>query len=253
MAQLRQKLLWFSVAPIEREFTIKDSDWKQIEGACRRSIPPASRRAISKATQWFLHHEKYERAVAPVAEAVLRVEAYKRGASKLLDSLPAHRDNSDANGYAKSLIRQCWRHGLPLEETREPDEEPRLPDPFEELYDLAASLRSACDAALTELKIDAEDNTEDPFKEGEAWDEWIRRVIQALQKALVRVTARQDRGAGKPQSPFVELVWKLQECLPVGARRHMNSKPALASAIRKVMRNTSSKNNRTRKRRVARR
>jgi hypothetical protein len=222
--QPRQKY-WVSFAPDEK-LTISDKAWQCIEGAFGVPMPTTLRKAVFKATQLYLTQVRFERAAVPIAEIVSKIDAFKKWGAAFLGLLPARRDTSDANSYAKSLIKKYWGDDSPLDDP-EPDGEP---DPFEELYDRVEELRDrvtpllpACDAALTELKSDKDD---DAFKD-EAWDEWLDSITEIAEAHGLRT------GAGKDDMPhpFVTLVRTLQKCLPAKYQRSTVSDAATAMAI----------------------
>ena len=72
------------------------------------------------------------------------------------------------------------------------------------------------------------------MREGEAWDCWVKRLTEVFKQSNLPTHARKDADKIKPAgrySPFVALVWELQNLVPVQFRRHLASHAALARAI----------------------
>jgi hypothetical protein len=74
------------------------------------------------------------------------------------------------------------------------------------------------------------------FRQGECWNNWIIQLSRIMEaEGLPRAVGK---GSVDPEkiSPFVRLVDKLQDCVPKAARRHTQSKGALAGAIYRARR-----------------
>jgi VCBS repeat-containing protein len=73
------------------------------------------------------------------------------------------------------------------------------------------------------------------FSKGEAWDRWIVRLTSIAEKHGLPWRVRKDSDKQSDQSPFVELIWELQQSVP-GTHRRAHSKDALAKAITEARR-----------------
>jgi hypothetical protein len=218
--QPRQKY-WVSFAPDEK-LTISDKAWRCIEDAFGVPMPTTLREAMFEVTQLYLTRVRFEQAAVPIAEIVSKIDAFKKWGAAFLSLLPARRDPSDANSYAKSLIKKYWGDDPEADGEQDPFEE--LYDRVEELRDRVASLPSACYSALTELNGDEDD---DAFKD-EAWHEWLDSLTKIAEEHGLPPGARKD---GEGPYSFVTLVRTLQKCLPAKYRRSTVSDDATATAI----------------------
>jgi hypothetical protein len=98
-----------------------------------------------------------------------------------------------------------------------------------ELRALALASREtarACDVELRKLR--AAGIEDDRYREGHAWDVWIRRLKKVLEAAGLRVGVSKR---GERTSPFTAFTRELQFCAPLDFRRHTHSCMALAVAI----------------------
>jgi len=71
------------------------------------------------------------------------------------------------------------------------------------------------------------------FNEGEHWERWICRLLEALKLHSLPTTIRKDTDKNKTGevSAVVKLVMELQSCVPPEYRRKTNSDHAFAQAM----------------------
>jgi hypothetical protein len=67
------------------------------------------------------------------------------------------------------------------------------------------------------------------FDEVEGWDIFVTNLTELMKS--YNLPFKVSKATGARPSPFVELIWNLQELLPAKARKHNHSKEALAAAI----------------------
>jgi hypothetical protein len=227
----RSRLPLASVGGRPAEFSPADAQWKQIERAYGHSLPEAVRQGIREATTNFLRWEPYERAAELVSLARERVLTVQKGAKTLYDALVAA-PSTTASVYAHHLIKRhladekYWRRKL-----RGQNE-----DKFERFRRLSELLVDACTSALTELN----DPSRPGHREGDCWEGWVRNLTYIAKKHNLPTGARTDTRPSDKQSPFVALVSKLQQLVPVAAVHHAHSNDALAKAIQRARRRRGS-------------
>jgi hypothetical protein len=203
----------------EPKINCSGEDWKRIEKAYGKKLPGELRLQILGATTEFVRFEVFERTVEPLSWAIDRIQRVKKGAAQFYKALfddPRH--ESDAHVYANHLIKKHF-------------EEPRLPaaDMLNHVSWLLSSVLVACNRALREI----ETSDLEGHREGDCWEQWIRRLTKALSTYDLPTGARTDSDKAKTglPSPFVSLVSELQKCVPPDSRRHMHSYEGLAKAI----------------------
>ena len=74
-------------------------------------------------------------------------------------------------------------------------------------------------------------------REGECWDEWIRKLTEIARENELPFAAAKGRDKAIAHSPFVLMVAELQDYVPASARSHRHSMDALAAAIHRARRN----------------
>jgi hypothetical protein len=67
------------------------------------------------------------------------------------------------------------------------------------------------------------------FDTGYAWNLWINQLTELMQ--TYKLPHKVNKATGARPSEFVNFVWAIQELLPMEARKHHQSKDALAQAI----------------------
>jgi hypothetical protein len=144
----------------EPDFKITEQNWQKIKRAYRNSLSAAVRNRILEATTSFVYFEVFERRAEPLRVAIERVESIKKATGNL--SLTLAEVASDAKVYADHLVKRHF-------------EDSRLAmqrgDLFYALGGVLTSLSVACNLALEEMS----DPNLPGHREGECWDQWIRR------------------------------------------------------------------------------
>ncbi len=192
------------------KFAIKEADWRRIEGALGEQLSDDVRKTVHKATERFVLFEPAERTAEPRKYAAKWIKDCKKVAEKLWHAMtPSPSGASDANTFAQHLVVQNFPQGN---------------KGFSTLVTLLPSLNAACVSALEELK----DPSMSSFRPGRAWGRWIRKLTEIIRNNSLPYGVSKDPGR---KSRFLDLVWELQQLLPVECRRHTQSKPALAKAI----------------------
>lgn len=75
------------------------------------------------------------------------------------------------------------------------------------------------------------------FKDGEAWKDCVRGLVEWAERHRFPVSVRKDsdKTAGDGTSAFTEFVWALTELMPPDYQKHRQSKSALASALTRAL------------------
>jgi len=201
------------------EINCTAEDWTRIERAYGDKLPGELRQQIVEATATFVTFEVFERTAEPLSWAIDRIQRVKKGAAQFYKALfedPRH--ESDAHVYANHLMKRHF-------------EEPRLStaDMLNHVSRLLSSVLVACNRSLKEI----ETSDLESHREGDCWEQWIRRLTKALSAHQLPTGARTDSDKMKKGSPsaFVSLVSELQKCAPLASRRHTHSYEGLAKAI----------------------
>lgn len=190
------------------DVTAIEANWPRIEKAYGKALLADVRSELLKATKTFLKFELPERTAEPRKNTVKWIKDYKKVAEELLRAmLPSPRGASDANRFAQLLVIKNFPQGT---------------KGFYTLVSLLHSLNAASVSALDELP------SMPSFRKGRQWGRWIRQLTKIIRNNSLPDGASKD---GLSTSPFVDLVWEMQQFLPVACRRHTQSKAALAKAI----------------------
>jgi len=220
---------------------ITDSDWQRIEKAYGQKLSEA-RGDIREKTQEFVDRAEFEQNAEPVSDARDRITAILGAARSLRSSLD--RGDHDADVYARTLIKKhFWKQSDAIkkhlwkqsdaEKQKEGDAIKRRrrkkDDPLRNISSGVRLLIFASQDALREL----DDVKDQGFSKGEAWERWIVQLTSIAEKHGLPWRVRKDSDKQSPKqsrsSPFVELVWELQQSVPKAHRRY--SRGALAGAI----------------------
>jgi hypothetical protein len=192
------------------DLTSIEANWPRIEEAYGKSLLADVRGELLEATRAFLLFEAAERTAEPRKNAAKWIKGCKKAAEELLRAMTLSPSGaSDANKFAQHLVVKNFPQGN---------------KGFSTLVSLLPSLNAACVSALEELK----DPSMPSFRPGRAWGRWTRQLTEIMRNNSLPPTVSKDTGR---KSPFRDLVWELQQLLPVECRRHTQSKPALAKAI----------------------
>ncbi len=196
--------------------------WLEVEETYRRTLSASLRRLIEESTVGYVSRAHFEKNAAPAADANKHLVAIRNVAAGLIRELQTPGPKLDGRFYAVHLLRNKLEHpALPR------DAVPPYRDPIRDLVGILRAVTAACDRSLEEL-----DDPNYKVFEGEGWIWWIQALTGLLKKARLPTGARSHGDT----SPFVRLVSRLQGALPGEYRRHTQSAPALAQAIRRALR-----------------
>jgi hypothetical protein len=136
--------------------------------------------------------------------------------------LTLHAPASDAKVYADHVVKRHF-------------DDPRLAmnhgDLFNALSGVLTSLKVACTKALLEIN----DPNLPGHREGDCWDQWIRRLTKIADENGLPSGASKGADKSAKESPFTLMVKALQERVPRDARRHHGGEAAtLAAAINRA-------------------
>jgi hypothetical protein len=229
MARFAPKL---PVASAERErVTISDGDWQSIESAYGQKLSLEARRDIHEKTQEFVDRAEFEQNAEPVSDARDRITTIIGAASSLRSAIDS--GVHDADIYACRLIRKhLWKQSEAKKQKEGDAIKRRRRKKRDPLRNISSDMRLLifrCQDALREL----DDTKDQGFSKGEAWERWIVQLTSIAEKHGLPWRVRKDSDKQSPKqsrsSPFVELVWELQQSVPKAHRRY--SRGALAGAI----------------------
>jgi hypothetical protein len=214
------------VASAERiKVTVTDNDWQRIEKAYGQKLSPKARRDIHEKTQEFVDRAEFEQNAEPVSDARDRITTILGAASSLRSAIDSGIRDADIHAY-RLIKKHLWKQS-DAEKQKEGDAIKRRrrkkDDPLRNISSGLRPLIFASKDALGELDEDQ------GFSKGEAWERWIVRLISIAEKHGLPWRVRKDSDKQSRSSPFVELVWELQQSVPKAHRRY--SRGALAGAI----------------------
>jgi hypothetical protein len=212
----------------ELDFKITDGDWNRIEKAYGKQLSASVRKKIFDATTGFLLFECFERTAEPRSWAIDRVRRLRKSAEEFNKALLKDTHQAGVSRiYADNLIERYLDH-------------PRLGsrEKLRHLRSVLVSVSAACRSALKAI----EDPNVPRRWPGECWDRWVCRLTAVFNASGLPSGARKDSDKRRADghSPFVMFVYELQRCAPREARRHVQSKDALANAIQVARRRRSS-------------
>jgi hypothetical protein len=216
MVRLKPKLPFASVAG-KPKLRISGADWQRIETAYGHPLSKSVRGKIRCVTREFLDWVAFEPAARSNSEALARVQSIKKAVHEFREVIFRYPPSMgrDADLYARRLI--CKHVGLPFEGR-------------DGLQNLALKLSKGCDLAQADLTR----GTESGFRQGDAWDLWVRKLTSTLKSCGLPTGARGDYDPTKEESPFVRFIDELQKSGPIKFRRVTNSRAALAKAIQRA-------------------
>ena len=217
-----------STAVGEVVFDVSTSDWKRIESKYDHALSKKAKQQIIKATKHFLEFGAFEQNAEPLAFSKRRTQEINYAAGKLIQELKRPGEGDDTYVATRYRISENFRH-------------PRLTgmQALIELDELLQQLSIACHRSLAE--IDQDQDADEGFREGEAWDSWVRALTKIAKDCCLPTGAGKGASRNKrvlPPSPFVRLVIELQKCLPAKEQRYFHSAEALTQAISRARRGT---------------
>jgi hypothetical protein len=217
----RVRTLPIASASEEPKFEINTTDWPRIESAYGHALPQSTRDEILKLTTSFVHFAPFETTAEPLKPARDMAIAWKRAAANLQHAL--HGDGcSDALVFAKHRVKKHFidaRFG---------------PHFFEDLSGVLTSFIVACNKAVADM----DDPGLPELRQGECWENWVRRLTRTLDEAGLPTGARKDSADLGEESAFTNLVAALQNLAPAKIRRSTRSLSALAKAIQRARRHS---------------
>ena len=93
---------------------------------------------------------------------------------------------------------------------------------------------AACNAATQELKML---EGSEPFKDGDAWNEWVVALAEIIRKQGLRISTSMYHGTTKSNLPnFVRLIRALHKIIPPGLVPRHSTNEALAKAAQRALR-----------------
>ena len=248
---------------------ITDSDWQQIEKAYGQELSPEARGDVYEKTQKYVDRAEFEQNAELVSDARDRTNAIIRAAGLFRSALDGGDRDADVHARTlikKHLWKQSGaekqKEGDAIKRRRRKKDDPlrnisggvRLlifasQDALRELDEMPAEMTSwgwifatwpsrvtftlACSCSgwpyLSDPPSRAISPRDQGFSKGEAWDRWIVRLTSIAEKHGLPWRVRKDSDKQSRSSPFVELVWELQQSVPKAHRRY--SRGALAGAI----------------------
>jgi hypothetical protein len=181
--------------------------WAQCDIAYGHAISREIREELVAATNKFLWFASMEAETEDLNAAVKRIGRYRTAAGALLNEL-AEPGSTASIFHADYLIQS------------------EFPDAtLDQLHDLVMSYYGACARAE---RLAASKN-EPEFRQGDAWNGWIRRLTAILKQHGLPITVRHD-DEGRP-SRFLLLVRELQKGFPAQYRRGARSDKATDKAL----------------------
>jgi hypothetical protein len=221
----RTAKLSFASAGGKPSLKISRADWQRIETAYRNPLSKTLRRKIRKTTREFLEWAVFERTASASSEATKRAQVIKKAVQDCRTAILQRLTNEtrDADFLAQHLI--CKHLNLPWEKGRNGLQSLALK--------FAQTVSKGCDLAIRDLERDSGSG----FRTGETWELWVRKLTAILEANGLPTAARKDtdKQSGKSlQSPFIDFLRELQQCVPDEFRRLTQSDGALAQAIYKA-------------------
>jgi len=212
--------------PIE----ICGTDWRRIEAKCGHHLDKNIREQIQQATQAFYLEALSELKAPRTGDAREALKKIRFFAEALREEVTPPAD-LDGRFYAIHLLRSHIRDDRLGDPTSLP-----YRDPLATFSNVISSLVIACERSLRELS----DPNRAEFQEGEAWNNWICRLVEVLEPSELPTSARKDSDKRKHEraSAFVVLISVLQEYVPVQFRRTC-SEAGVATAISRAKRQLS--------------
>lgn len=219
MARSIQMLPMARASSNPKDISITDKDWKEIEAAYGSSLSPNVRQSIAEATTKFLYWEIFERNAKPAKDAAKLISSIMAASNKLRKALSAC--GGDVGFVAQRLVKEQF--SKPRRLTVKSHEQL-----FHALSDVLLPLGLACKQALITL---ADEEDIQPFREGQSWNNWIRRLTTITRENKLPSGVSKGSDKSPNVSPFTKLVAALQKRLPRETRRYSHGLHGLATAI----------------------
>jgi hypothetical protein len=200
-------------------FLMSEADWGKLEKAYRRKIPKRARRKIMLVTMRMLQGSKAEYHARPVSESIKHITRLGKLAKELLSAWTASDLPLGSIRLAEEAINQGL-YGLTNDVT------------FDEFHDHLMSFVEACRRAPDIASSVAVEGSTRP--RSEAREVWIANMIAVCARYGLPTDARKD--GLDPPSPFVLLLWEIDQKTSSEYRRNAQSRAALAKEINEVKR-----------------
>jgi hypothetical protein len=210
---------------------LSEADWEKLERAYDRKIPQRARDEIVLATTLMLQGSEAEYHARPASESIKHITRLGKLANALRAAWTASDLPSGSIRFAEEAINQ---------------ELSELTDhiTFDEFHDHLMAFVEACRRAPARVTSVAVEGSTRPRRE--AHEVWIANMLAICAGYGLPTAARRD--GLDPPSPFVSLLWELQQRTDPEYRRNAGSRAALAKDINEVKRRFGTKRARPRKR-----
>jgi len=217
MVTSRAKLPTATIANLPDICTAEEWPWSQIERAYGHKLPQQVRQRIWNAFSEFALWRAAESRAVSLTSVKKRISKARRSIVRLVDELERPVPNDDLNSYVAVLLAD---HGWAQQR----------------LLEVLNKHRHICDQAIKEIDLSS---VEFGYREGNAWNRFVRSLTRILEKSGLPVAASKgfDKSRSGQASPFV----RLMKALPIRGRtkqsgysyhdRHSDDMAALAQAI----------------------
>jgi hypothetical protein len=201
---------------------ITTGDWKRIEKAYGRPLPPALREAIIEKTMLWVRFKDVFSKNQNIANVKRRINRIQKRAQELRAAFRGEQPSHSRN-FGDLCIEINFSNDLTGKHLG-----------VNALIGQIISLDAACTGALNYLDRTAINSP----TERDVWNTWIRELTGILDKRGLPISARNDsdKQKGNRPSPFVAFIDELQKSLPEKYRRSTQSKFAAARAINRARR-----------------
>jgi len=213
-----------------KPIAFSDENWKTIEEAYGHPISGEVRTQIENVTAEFLQFALAED-TGSMEDAVQRVNQLRDCAQSLIKAIDARVISDVTRDYVDDALGLNYArlNSNKLCKALRIRTAPVAGKYVREIYADLERFVNACNLTLKEFD---DVSLNDYWSTGGAWEIWIRRLTDILTARDLPTGARKD--TAKRASPFVVLVYQLQNFLPKRHTRAQHSKVALATAIGKA-------------------
>jgi hypothetical protein len=197
-----------------------DQEWADVENAYGHSLPAHLRELIQLATEMLQRVGAAERRAPTIDRMSSKTISLAKAARALL-----HEVDYAANENADTVALEDQIKNLAAAMEEFPSENVQFPM-------IVWSLLQSCNRMLASWK-----SKEGLLQEGLAWAKWVQAITEMMREHGLPTEVRKDsdkRDADRVNSPFVRLIYQLQNCIPENLRRHAHSKDGLSQAIHRV-------------------
>ncbi len=236
MPRSRGKISLISLRAIE-PICFTEENWRTVEREYGHALSPEVRQQVTAATNGFIRFASAEN-TGTMSDAIKRATRLKKQAEVLISTINERAVGDVTREYVDDELslsyarlnddKQCEFLGassVPLAARKY----------VRELHAELERFVKACDLTLRELDHAAGYNY---WPSGGAWEHWIRQLTLILETHDLPIAVRKDRRSDKfgRASPFVLLVFRIQNFLSPKLVRSQHSRGALAVSIHKARR-----------------